>query len=92
MQVEFEADAQAQVAQNRELVSWTAQALQLGERVRKQLVRVTLLGEVADSLVDVRWAELERVHGLLAVEPVGDLRVEEDLCRLEREIDVVLFE
>lgn len=91
MQVEFEADAAAQVAKDRELVSRSAQAFELRQAVRKQLVGVPLLGKAHNLLVDLSRLDGERIRDLLAVEAVGDLGIEEELSRLKSKIDVILL-
>lgn len=91
MQVEFEADAAAQVAKDRELVSRSAQAFELRQAVWKQLVGVPLLGKAHNLLVDLSRLDGERIRNLLAVEAVGDLGIEEELSRLKSKIDVVLL-
>ena len=91
MQVEFEADAAAQVAKDREFVSRSAQAFELRQAVRKQLVGVPLLGKAHNLLVDLSRLDGERIRDLLAVEAVGDLGIEEELSRLKSKIDVILL-
>jgi hypothetical protein len=91
VQVEFEADAAAQVAKDRELVSGSTKAFELRQAVRKQLVGVPLLGKAHNLLVDLSGLDGERIRDLLAVEAVGDLGIEEELSRLKSKVDVILL-